>query len=311
MGKTSKLVNRNLLSMNPDSLAVWIRTIRPKTLTATLIPFCAGAALAYAEGATLLWNLLISALLSGLCIQTATNLINDAFDSIHGADTAERLGPRRAIQQGIATSRQVYLLGLVFFLLAFLIGIPLIAHGGMMIFAILLISSLAGYFYTGGPYPLAYQGLGDLFVIIFFGWVATVASYWLQTGNMNEQSLLLGTQIGLLCTTLIAVNNMRDIYSDAEANKRTFAVRFGLTTARIAFTCMAIVPFGLNFLWLNWNYFYTAFLPFITLPISMLLIVQVWKTYPSKAYNGFLAISALLHLSFGLLLIAGFLLDKQ
>lgn len=310
MSKTSKLTNRIFFSFDPDVLMIWIQTMRPKTLTATVIPFCAGAALAYANGALLMWGLLLSSLASGICIQTATNLINDAFDAMKGADTKERLGDQRAIQQGIATQHQVYLLGIVFFVLAFLFGLPLVFHGGAPVITILLASAAAGYSYTGGPYPLAYHGLGDLFVIIFFGWVATMASYWIQIGDLNGQSFLLGSEIGLLCATLIAINNIRDIEGDAKANKRTFAVRFGQKTAKIALTLMTFIPFGLNFLWLYWGYVYCAILPLLTFPLSILLIIQVWKTYPSKAYNAFLALSALLHLCFGILLIVGLILDR-
>lgn len=290
-----------------SNIACWFQAMRPKTLTASIVPFTIGAALAHAIGAPLNWGLLLCALISALFIQVATNLINDAFDVAKGTDNQDRLGPRRVIHLGMATGPQVYALGMLCFLAAFLFGIPLIMDGGLYIALILLLSMLSGYLYTGGPMPLAYVGLGDLFVIIFYGWVATMAGFWLQAGFINVQSFLLGTQVGLLCTSIIAVNNLRDVNTDAKSSKKTLAVRFGQTFVKTEITLLAIVPFILNFFWLYWGYLYTAILPFLTLPMAFLLIVNIWKTYPSKAYNGFLALAALLHLSFGVLMIIGFL----
>lgn len=295
----------------PYNIACWFQAMRPKTLTASLVPFSVGAALAHASGAPLAWGLLFCALISALFIQVATNLINDAFDVAKGTDGQDRLGPRRALHLGIATGPQVYALGMLCYLAAFLVGIPLIIHGGPSIALILLLSILSGYLYTGGPIPLAYAGLGDLFVVIFYGWIATMAGFWLQTGYIDFQSFMLGTQIGLLSTTLIAVNNLRDVNTDAKSNKKTLAVRFGQVFVKYEIILLATIPFALNFFWLYWGYFYAAILPFLTLPLACLLIVKIWKTYPSKAYNGFLALAALLHLSFGILLIIGFLLKSN
>lgn len=291
------------------SFVDWIQAARPKTLTAAIVPFFAGTALAHASGFSIDWGLLLSALASALCIQIGTNFINDAFDFAKGADNQERLGPRRAIQQGLATTRQVYAFGLSFFLAALIFGVPLIVHGGASMAAILLISIISGYLYTGGAFPLAYQGLGDLFVVIFFGWVATIAGYWIQTGAMSLQSLLLGTQIGLLCTLMIAINNLRDIHSDVKACKKTLAVRFGQSFAKCEIALLAGIPYALNIFWLNWGFVLAAILPWITAPLSALLIAKIRKTQPSKAYNHFLALAALLHLSFGLLLIIGLILQ--
>jgi 1,4-dihydroxy-2-naphthoate polyprenyltransferase len=292
----------------PSSIACWFQAMRPKTLTASLVPFSVGAALASANGAALNWGLLFCALISALFIQVGTNLINDAFDVARGIDNQDRLGPRRVLQNGMATGPQVYALGLLCFLAAFIIGIPLIMHGGPYIALILLLSVLSGYFYTGGPMPLAYVGLGDVFVVIFYGWVATMAGFWLQAGYLNVQSFLLGTQVGLLCTAIIAVNNLRDVNTDAKSGRKTLPVRFGQTFGKVEIILLATVPFLLNFFWFYWGYFFAAILPFLTLPLAFLLSVKVWRTYPSKAYNGYLALAALLHLSFGVLMIIGFMI---
>lgn len=284
----------------------WVNAARPKTLTASIIPFLAGTALAATEGVAIQWNLLLCALMSALCIQTGTHLINDAVDFAKGTDTPERIGPLRAIHCGIATERQVYCLGMTFFALAFLFGIPLIVNGGPLIAIILLASMLAGYFYTAGTYPLAYCGLGDPFVLLFYGWIATFAAYWLQTGQINLKGFLLGTQIGLLCTSIIIVNNFRDMSSDAKSGKNTLAVIFGELFTRIEFASCIIIPFILNLFWLHFGYTFVSLLPFAALPLGLYLINMLFKTAPSPIYNKFLALTALLHLSFGLLLILGF-----
>lgn len=307
MLRTGKM---NKIKLAPTAtMAMWIRAIRPKTLTAAIVPFFSGAALAYTTGASIAWGVLISTILSAIFIQIATNLINDAFDFSKGADDEERLGPHRAIQQGMATSQQVFSLGIIFFLLAFLIGTPILIQGGFPIAMVMLLSMVSGYLYTGGPFPLAYIGLGDFFVVIFFGWVATLSGYWLQTGYIDGKSFLLGTQIGLLCTLMIAINNLRDISSDIRANKKTLAVRFGQNFAKMEIFILASVPFILNFFWFYWGYIYAALLPYFSFPLATLLITKIWKNQPSKMYNQYLGLAALLHLLFGLLLIIGFILN--
>ncbi len=293
----------------PATTFIWLQTMRPKTLTAAIVPFSAGAALAYAGGAIIAWGLLFSALISALCIQIASNLLNDAFDFVKDTTDPERLGPKRAIHLGLANGEHMYGLGLFFFLLATLAGIPLLLHGGVAIAFIIGLSLLAGYLYSGGPVPLTSIGLGDFFVLIFYGWVATLAGYWLQIGLLDSKGVLLGTQIGLLCTSIIAIDNYRDIESDRKANKRTLAVRFGRQFSKMEIAVLTLLPFSLNLLWLVWGYIYAAFLPFLTAPLGVFIVFKTWSTPPSPAFNVFLGLAALLHLSFGLLLIIGFVLQ--
>lgn len=291
-----------------NSFSNWLTLLRPKTLTASLVPFVAGTALAYADGASIHFSLLFFALLSAFFIQTGTNLINDSFDYQRGADNKKRLGPIRAVQLGLASAKQVYIAGLVSFAGGFLFGIPLIVHGGAPIAAVLILSVIAGYCYTGGPLSLAYIGLGDLFVLIFFGWVATGAAYWLQTGIIDKSSLVLGTQIGLLCTALVAVNNLRDVDTDRAAKKKTLAVRFGKTFARMEIGFLACFPFLLSFYWLKNGYAYAALMPWMSFFLAIILAKKVAIEEPSKNYNQFLGLAALLHLSFGVLLTLGFIM---
>lgn len=287
----------------------WLQVLRPKTLTAALIPFVDGAFLAHSKGASIRFGLLFSAIAAAIFIQIGTNLINDAEDFERGADDAARLGPQRAIQQGMATQAQVYMGGLVAFALALLCAIPLMIHGGAPLLLLILVSIAAGYCYTAGPFPLAYFGCGELFVLIFFGWVATAAGYWIHTDVVDLPSLVLGTQIGLLGTVLIAINNLRDIAGDRRAGKKTLAVRFGATFARVEISLALYLPFLLGFFWLFNGYLYTATLPWAVFFIVVLLIRRIWSQEPSSAYNLYLGFAALLHLFFGILIGLGLLLD--
>jgi len=286
----------------------WFHIVRPKTLTAAIVPFMAASALVHSEGGEVHGMLLLWALMSAICIQIGTNLINDAADHDKGADTAERLGPLRAVQQQLATSRQLYKAGIAAFALGFIFGIPLIAHSGWGVAIILLLSIASGYAYTAGALPLAYIGLGDVFVFVFFGLVATIAGYWIQMGRVDAASILLGTQIGLLCTAMIAINNLRDIAGDAKVGKKTLAVRFGETFSRLEISALVFLPYMLGFIWLSWEHTYAALLPWIAFPFAQILFKKVWTTHPSRAYNQFLGLAALLHLSFGVLLTIGLFL---
>lgn len=291
------------------SFSSWMTLLRPKTLTASLVPFVAGTALAHADGAFIDWHLLFFALLSAFFIQTGTNLINDSVDFEKGADSKGRLGPIRAVQLGLASAKQVYFAGLISFAFGLLFGIPLIMHGGIAIALVLILSVIAGYCYTGGALSLAYIGLGDVFVLIFFGWVATAAAYWLQTAVVHPNALVLGTQIGLLCAALVAVNNLRDIDSDRKAKKKTLAVRFGKTFARMEIGFFSYFPFLLSLYWMKNGYPYAALLPWLSFFLAVILAKKVALEEPSRNYNQFLGLAALLHLSFGILLTLGFLMQ--
>lgn len=290
----------------PQSKWAWLLAARPKTLTAAIVPILAGTLLAFARGIPIAWWIPLVCLFSALCIQIGTNLINDALDYKKGADTSSRIGPVRMTQSGLLTERSVYAGGLAFFALAFLGGIPLMFQGGIPLFIILLLSVGAGYIYTGGPMPLAYAGLGDLFVFIFFGIVATSAVDYLQEGIWHLEALLAGVQIGMLATVLIAINNFRDREGDAKANKLTLAVRFGKKFSRIEITMLLLLPFALNLLWLFYGFNAAALLPFLVFPLAVKLAVEVWSHDPSPIFNKFLGFAALIHFLFGILLSIGF-----
>lgn len=289
-----------------NSIKGWLLAARPKTLVTAVAPIVAATGLAYFNHYPIRWDLSVFALIASLFIQIATNLINDSQDSENQKDTSKRLGPLRMTQLGILHGRQVYWAGIACFVLAVLFGIPLIVQGGYPIFIALLASILAGYIYTAGPYPLAYYGYGDLFVMIFFGWVITDSIYFIQTGTVDSSALLLGAQMGLLATNLFAMTSFRDIEEDMQTGKKTLSVRFGATFARLEITLAVVLPYLFNLYWLILGHPWIAFLPFLTLPLALIYLKNVWVHAPSKLYIKFIGIASMMQLSFGLLLMLGF-----
>lgn len=281
---------------------------RPKTLTAALVPCVAGTALVRAIGLT--WDgwVLFYALMASFFIQIGTNLVNDAVDFKKGADTEKRIGPQRITQAGILSARQVMALGSLCFVLAVVCGVPLVMKGGWVIVGIGLASVLMGYAYTAGPFPLAYLGLGDLFVILFFGLLAVMGVVFLNTGEWLIEAFILGLQIGLHATVLIAINNLRDRSGDVLVNKKTLAVRFGVKFSRWEIAALCFLPFLFNIYWWWEGYKIPALMSLLALPLAVKITKNVFSTEPSPAYNRFLGQAAGLHMAFGLLLAMGFAL---
>jgi 1,4-dihydroxy-2-naphthoate octaprenyltransferase len=292
-----------------QSIKNWLMAFRPKTLTACLIPIVVATALVKALHLPIDTEVVILALLASFFIQIGTNLVNDAVDFKKGADTEKRIGPQRVTQSGLFTYKQVMIAAGVCFSLAIACGIPLVLKGGTAILVIGIFSVLMGYAYTMGPVPLAYFGLGDLFVILFFGLIAVMGVFYLHTQEWTFQSFWLGLQIGFHATVLIAINNLRDSDQDRLVNKRTMAVRMGKSFARyeIAFLCLA--PFLMNSYWWTLDFKAASVLPLLTLPLALLVIKNIFQTEPSSVYNKYLGQSALLHLMFGLLLSLGFFIE--
>ncbi len=286
----------------------WILAARPKTLPAAVVPVWVGS---YAllpldpdtEFSTLLF---FSTLLSCLCIQVATNLFNDAIDFDKGADTEKRLGPRRATATGMLSRKAVFGGALVFCLAASLFALPMILERGWPIVAIGAVSLLLAYGYTGGPVPLAYRGLGELFVILFFGFIAVGGSWFVQTGKMPTGLVYLsGLQIGLLSSVLIAINNLRDIEEDRSTNKRTLAVRFGMTFARVEIIIFAIAPLLVGAIWRISGFAHGFLLPMLLLPLAAFIAWRVFRTQPGVDFNRYLALGAVLLLAFSILFTLG------
>lgn len=282
---------------------------RPKTLTAALVPCVAGTAFVYSQNKQVNWNLFVFALLSAFCIQIATNLLNDAEDFKKGADTEKRIGPQRITQSGVLSYAQVMWLGFFVLGLAVAFGVPLVISGGWQILLVGLVSAFLAYGYTAGPFPLAYLGLGDLFVILFFGVIATEGMVFLHQSIWSVPALMLGVQIGLHAAVLIGVNNLRDAATDALVNKKTLAVRLGVSKYRQVVLAMVWIPFLLNGYWLLMGQWGSG-LSLLTIPLAIKMTLNLQRTPPGPEYNRFLGQSAGLHLLFGLCLSLGFILSK-
>ncbi|MBA3722389.1 MAG: 1,4-dihydroxy-2-naphthoate octaprenyltransferase [Parachlamydiaceae bacterium] len=292
-----------------QQVKIWIQASRPRTLTASVIPILLGTTLSRFFVESIDWAIAILTLICGVLIQIGINITNDALDFQRGTDNEQRLGFKRVTYLGLLAPKHVLMGGFICFALAFLCGIPLILHGGWPFLVVLLSSIIFGYLYTGGPYPLAYYGLGDFFTLIFFGVICTTAPFYLQTGFIDFQSILAGLQVGCLATALIATNNLRDIENDEDSGKRTLAVFFGKTFARIEITIMTVIPLLLGSLWSNYGYPYAAWLPFFIVPLVIKNLISIWKEEPSRRFNIFFIRCALTHLLFGILLTLGFLID--
>ena len=232
-------------------MSPWIEAARPKTLPAAVVPVALGTALAWADGGFAWWPALLC-LTFALLIQIGTNFANDYYDFIKGADTAERIGPARAVASGWIQPKTMLIATMVTFAVAFVAGCLLIPYGGYGLLAVGVLCILCGIAYTGGPYPLGYNGLGDIFVFIFFGLVATGFTHWVQTQVWSLDPWLLGCIPGALATNLLVVNNLRDHRTDRKAGKRTTVVRFGVGFGLGEYIGFLLLSFGLSF-WFAWE----------------------------------------------------------
>ncbi len=285
----------------------WLLALRLKTLTAALVPVVSAAALAHLEGFAVEGFLVMCLLVSALSIQIATNLFNDAIDFKKGADLS-RVGPVRVTQSGLIGIQTVYTVAIGFCLVALGFGIPLVIKGGMPLLVVGLSSLVLAYCYTGGPFPLAYLGLGDLFVILYFGVIAVATSFFILTGQWSLPSFYLGLQVGVLSTVLIALNNLRDRPTDEQVGKKTWAVRFGdgFVQWEIALFVMSSYAFVIFWFLSYQKYLFLIYL--WTLPLAVLLLRTVFTFKQRAELIGALGRGAGLHLLFGLSFTIGCLL---
>ena len=230
-------------SGDPSRLQAWVLATRPRTLTAAAAPVFLGTGLASGRGAFSPYPAL-AALLGALLIQIGTNLANDYYDHVRGGDTEDRVGPLRVTQAGLIPPKTVRNATYLVLGLALLLGVYLVSVGGVPVIIIGLASLICAVAYTGGPFPLAYHGLGDLFVFIFFGLVAVGGSYWVQALDFGPEVLLAGFGMGALSTAILVVNNLRDLETDARAGKRTLAVRLGYDGTKFEFLFLSVMGFG-------------------------------------------------------------------
>jgi 1,4-dihydroxy-2-naphthoate octaprenyltransferase len=295
----------------PSSVGVWLMAARPRTLPAAVAPVLVGTALAATEG-HLHWLRFVAAMLGALFIQVGTNLSNDYSDARRGADTEDRLGPVRVTAGGLVPPRRVLVATYVAFGLAVLAGAYLVATAGWELLLVGAASILAGVLYTGGPRPYGYEGLGEVFVFLFFGVVAVSGSYFAQTKGMEWEALVLSVPVGLLAAAILVVNNVRDLETDRRAGKRTLAVRLGRARARTLYGVMVYVAFlAAQVPWVAGSRDLSPWLLLClaALPLAVPIVRLVRTRTDGPSLNGALARTGMLQLVFCVLLSTGILLS--
>ncbi len=283
----------------------WLHAARVPTLAAALVPVAVGSALA-ARDHLFRPGPALAALWGAVFIQIGTNLVNDLGDFRRGADSGERIGPPRALAMGWLTLAQVRAGILVSFLLAALAGIYLAAVAGWPVVPIGIASIAAGVAYTAGPWPLAYHGLGDIFVFFFFGAVAVCGTYFVETRTLSADAVLAAIPVGALATAILVVNNVRDLDGDRAAGKRTLAVRVGRSGARAEYLALLGAAFLTPaFLFASRRAGAWALLPLLTIPLALAEGRRVLRREDGPSLNAALFGTARLHVLFGLLFAAG------
>ncbi len=291
--------------MERSKFRIWVEAARPKTLAAAFVPVLVGASIAFNDG-LLNWTATSVALICAFLIQIGTNFANDYFDFIKGADTDERIGFERATATGLIAPKTMLYATIVCMVLAFLFGLYLVWIGGLIVLIIGLLSLLFGILYTGGPFPLGYNGLGDLFVFIFFGIVAVMTTYYVSALEWSGDTFWASLAVGALCTNILVVNNLRDVEQDSKVGKRTLGVLFGETALKIEFTIMLLIAFAIPpHFYVQLNYEYWILLPFIVLPIGIRHAITIWKEEDKRNLNIQLEKTARFMAIFGVLFALG------
>jgi 1,4-dihydroxy-2-naphthoate polyprenyltransferase len=293
----------------PGGVRIWLMAARPRTLPAAVAPVLVGTALA---GYLHVFHPLrfVAAMLGAVFIQVGTNLSNDYSDARRGADAEDRLGPVRVTAGGLVPPRQVLIATYVTFALAVLAGVYLIVVAGWQLLLVGAASILAGVAYTGGPKPYGYEGLGEVFVFLFFGIVAVAGSYFVQVRHLDWEAFALAVPVGLLAAAILVVNNVRDIDSDRRAGKRTLAVRLGRERARTLFAVVVYLAYALAPVsWIFGPVTAWVLLPWLTLPLATRVVRLVRNHADGSTLNQALAQTGMLQLAFCILLSAGLLLS--
>jgi len=283
--------------------ATWISAARPRTLPAAVVPVAVGTAVAAASGGVA-WPAAIAALAGALAIQVGTNFANDVFDAERGADGPDRIGPTRAVSAGLISAAAMKRAMVLAFACAAACGLYLVHVAGWPIVVIGLASIASGIAYTGGPFPLGYHGLGDVFVLVFFGFVAVCGTVFVQVGHVPPLAIWAAVPVGALATAILVVNNLRDRPTDARAGKRTLAVRFGRTAAIVEYALLLLlahaIPAALAIGGRPW-----IALPLATAPLAVARLRQLAGCVDGPSFNRCLAATAQLLLLHGALFTLG------
>ncbi len=289
---------------------VWLEAARPKTLPAAVVPVMLATALAHAHGGL---DFLKAAICLGfaLLVQVGTNYANDYFDFVQGADTAERVGPRRAVAAGLVTPRAMLVATVLVLAAAFAVGLLLVRESGWWLLPVGVASVVCAVAYTGGPYPLGYNGLGDVFVFIFFGLVAVVVTFVVQTGRSAGPDVwLVAAAVGALAANILVANNYRDAETDVKAGKRTLVVRFGRRAARWQYGASLGFALAVPAALFLQGYLWPVFLPAVLAPFGFRVAQRLGTAATPAEQIAVLADTAKFLAGYGVLLSAGLVLGK-
>jgi 1,4-dihydroxy-2-naphthoate octaprenyltransferase len=293
-----------------SGLRIWLMAARIRTLPVAVAPVLVGTALAGFQGVFHPLRF-VAALIGAVFIQIGTNLSNDYSDARRGADTEDRLGPVRVTAGGLVPPRRVLVATYLSFGIAVLAGGYLIAVAGWELLLVGAASILAGVLYTGGPRPYGYEGLGEVFVFLFFGIVAVAGSYFVQVKHLEWEAFALAVPVGLIAAAILVVNNCRDIDTDRRAGKRTLAVRLGRDRTRLLFASMVYLAYLMTpVTWAFGPLKPWVLLPWLTLPLAAQLVRVVRNKTDGASLNEALAQTGMLQLAFCTLLAAGLLLSR-
>lgn len=282
----------------------WILAARPKTLLAAFVPVIMGTALAFHDN-KFFAPAAIAALICSLLIQVGTNFVNDLYDYLKGTDTEERIGPKRALASGMISVKEMRIAIILTFVITLLLGLYLVYISDWPTFLIGIFSLIAGYAYTAGPYPLAYNGLGDIFVFVFFGFVGTVGTYYVQALEVSTLVFWASVPVGALITNILVVNNYRDRFQDKTAGKNTLAVKFGAAFTRLQYLTFMILSFIVPVVvYITYKQSYYVFLPLLAIPLAIKLIKMIF-TLEGTELNKTLELTAKLSFIYGILFAIG------
>lgn len=287
----------------------WVEAARPKTLPAAVIPVLVGTALAGAHRAADFGKAAVC-LAFALLVQIGTNFANDYFDFLKGADTPARVGPRRAVAAGLIAPRTM--LGATWLVLggAFLVGLLLVRDGGWILLPVGIVSIGCAIAYTGGPFPLGYNGLGDVFVFVFFGLVAVDATFYVQAGGLAPDATSCAAAVGLLAANILVANNYRDVDTDARAGKKTLVVRFGRKFAVWQYALSHVVALLCPAALVIHGYRWPVLLPLVLAPWAASLTRRLAASQDPLEQIALLGSTAKYLAAFGVLLSAGLMLGR-
>jgi 1,4-dihydroxy-2-naphthoate octaprenyltransferase len=297
------------ITIEPGSWNAWLIAMRPKSLWVAVVPVFVGTSLAVAETGAVDPILAFLALVASLLLQVMTNLQNDVGYTLRGAETASRIGLPRATARGWLTVAAVRRALIATVIVTVLVGLPLVAHGGWPVLLMGVASIVAALAYMGGPRPIAYTPLGELTVFVFFGLIAAVGSYYLQTGAVTRSALLAGASIGLIAAAALAVNNIRDCVHDAEVGRRTLVVALGKRAAERCYQGAISLAYVLIVALAVTDMRRIGLLAvLLTLPTTISLARDVPRSAPGLPYNELLFRTFKLELLFGACFTIGALL---